>query len=79
MKELYPNWKPLWFTEPTIKREGKFDAIYVSSAWDTFENTEPKELEEIFIKDVERVQKNNILPRQHKLHRKIIPTTFVYV
>lgn len=79
MKELFPDWIPLWYVAPTIEREGKFDAIYVSSAWDTSENNMPKQLEEAFIKDVETVQKNNVLPRQHKLRRKVIPTTFVYV
>jgi hypothetical protein len=79
IKEFYPDWIPLWYVEPTIEREGKYDAIYVSSAWDTSENNEPRELEETFIKDVERVQKNNVLPRQHKLRRRVIPTTFVYV
>lgn len=79
MKELYPHWIPQWYVAPTIKREGKFDAIYVSSAWDTSENNVPKQLEDAFLKDIETVQKNNVLPRQHKLRRKVIPTTFVYV
>jgi hypothetical protein len=79
IKEFYPDWVPLWYIEPTIERESRFDAIYLSSAWDTSENDEPKKLEETFKKDIERVHKNNVLPRQHKLSRVVIPTTFVYV
>jgi site-specific DNA-cytosine methylase len=40
--EQYPNWKPMWYVPSYIDKDGYYDGIYFSSAFETDENKEQK-------------------------------------
>jgi hypothetical protein len=77
--EQYPNWKPMWYVPSYIDKDGYYDGIYFSSAFETDENKEQSKVEDSMGKVFDRVRKSTVIPRNKKLHKTVVPTIFKFV
>jgi hypothetical protein len=79
LKEMFPDWKPMFYVPSYIKQDGYYDGVYMSNGFDTTENEEPRKVEKDIENISERVRKTKVIPSQMKINRHIVPSSFRFI
>ena len=79
VKEMFPDWELMFYVPTFMKQDGHYDGIYLSNAFDTNDNEEPRNVEKDFENISDRVRKSSVIPREKKIGRSIVPAKFIFI
>jgi hypothetical protein len=79
VKEMFPDWEPMFYVPTFMKQDGYYDGIYLSNAFNTNDNEEPRNVEKDFENISERVRRSSVIPREKKIGRAIVPSKFRFI
>jgi hypothetical protein len=79
VKEMFPDWELMFYVPIFMKQDGYYDGIYLSNAFNTNDNEEPRNVEKDFENISERVRRSSVIPREKKIGRAIVPAKFRFI
>lgn len=77
LKEVFPDWEPMFYVEKSIESDGEYISVYLGSAFDTTNNEGPRKVEDDIVDISRRVMSSSVIPKDKKMGRAVMGSAFV--